>query len=154
MRMDGCGRREQGSRDWRMLPVALTVWAAALGTRWLFAAVMEPASDGWRTDIGVGWALTAGAFGAAAGVCAGIAVVRRWWRPTRAAVWMMTMVCCAALTACVSTWCVNAVVWHDPVSVRVRDGPVHAVMQGTVRAPVTVADTFEADCQSEARLTR
>ena len=154
MRTDGCGRREQGSRDWRMLPVALTVWTAALGTRWLFAAVMEPASDGWWTDIGVGWVVAAGAFGAAAGVCAGIAVVRGWWRPTRAAVWMMTMVCCAALTACVSTWCSNAIVWQDPVSVRVRDGPVHAVMHGTVRAPVTVADTFEADCQSEARLTQ
>lgn len=154
MRMDGCGRREQGSRDWRMLPVALTVWAAALGTRWLFAAVMEPAADGWWTDVGIGWVLAAGAFGAAAGVGVGIAVMRGCWRPARATVWMTTMVCCAALTACVSTWCVNAVVWHDPVSVRVRDGPVHAVMQGTVRAPVTVADTFEADCQSEARLTR
>ena len=154
MRMDGCGRREQGSRDWRMLPVALTVWAAALGTRWLFAAVMEPAADGWWTDVGIGWVLAAGAFGAAAGVGVGISVMRGCWRPTRATVWMTTMVCCAALTACVSTWCVNAVVWHDPVSVRVRDGPVHAVMQGTVRAPVTVADTFEADCQSEARLTR
>ena len=150
MRMDGCGRREQGSRDWRMLPVALTVWAAALGTRWLFAAVMEPTADGWWMDVGIGWVLAAGAFGAAAGVGVG----RGWWRPTRATVWMTTMVCCAALTACVSTWCVNAVVWHDPVSVRVRDGPVHAVMQGTVRAPVTVADTFEADCQSEARLTQ
>ena len=61
MRMDGCGRREQGSRDWRMLPVALTVWAAALGTRWLFAAVMEPAADGWWTDVGIGWVLAAGA---------------------------------------------------------------------------------------------
>ena len=154
MRMDGCGRREQGSRDWRMLPVALTVWAAALGTRWLFAAVMEPAADGWWTDVGTGWVLAAGAFGAAAGVGVGISVMRGCWRPTRATVWMTTMACCAALTACVSTWCVNAVVWHDPVSVRVRDGPVHAVIQGTVRAPVTVADTFEADCQSEARLTR
>ena len=150
MRMDGCGRREQGSRDWRMLPVALTVWAAALGTRWLFAAVMEPTADGWWMDVGIGWVLAAGAFGAAAGVGVG----RGWWRPTRATVWMTTMVCCAALTACVSTWCVNAVVWHDPVSVRVRDGPVHAVMQGTVRAPVTVAGTFGADCRSETRLTR
>lgn len=24
--------REQGSRDWRMLPVALTMWAASLGS--------------------------------------------------------------------------------------------------------------------------
>ena len=87
MRMDGCGRREQGSRDWRMLPVALTVWAAALGTRWLFAAVMEPASDGWWTDIGVGWVVAAGAFGAAAGGGMGIAGVRgggRAARPCRA----------------------------------------------------------------------
>ncbi len=147
---DGRDKTGAGGRDWRMLPVALTVWAAALGTRWLFAAVMEPTADGWWMDVGIGWVLAAGAFGAAAGVGVG----RGWWRPTRATVWMTTMVCCAALTACVSTWCVNAVVWHDPVSVRVRDGPVHAVMQGTVRAPVTVADTFEADCQSEARLTQ
>ena len=51
MRTDGCGRREQGSRDWRMLPVALTVWAAALGTRWLSAAVMDIYRDRADTRI-------------------------------------------------------------------------------------------------------
>ncbi|WEV58265.1 ComEC/Rec2 family competence protein [Bifidobacterium sp. ESL0728] len=36
---DSCGKQgdEQGSHDWRMLPVALCVWAAALGSHTVFA---------------------------------------------------------------------------------------------------------------------
>ena len=32
--------REQGSRDWRMLPVAVAIWLASLGTHRLFAMLM------------------------------------------------------------------------------------------------------------------
>ncbi|AIW44784.1 hypothetical protein BLGT_06160 [Bifidobacterium longum subsp. longum GT15] len=28
--------REQGSRDWRMLPIAIVMWAASLGAHALF----------------------------------------------------------------------------------------------------------------------
>ncbi|MCH9277016.1 ComEC/Rec2 family competence protein [Bifidobacterium amazonense] len=39
--------REQGSRDWRMLPVAAAVWASSLATHLTFTWLMEP-TDGSR----------------------------------------------------------------------------------------------------------
>ena len=46
--------REQGSRDWRMLPVALTMWAASLGSHSAFAWWSEREADALPSD-GIGW---------------------------------------------------------------------------------------------------
>ena len=45
--------REQGSRDWRMLPVALTMWAASLGSHSAFAWWSEREADALPSD-GIG----------------------------------------------------------------------------------------------------
>lgn len=45
----GESRVERGSRDHRLLPVAITLWTACLGTRWLFDVLLVP-SDGSSPD--------------------------------------------------------------------------------------------------------
>lgn len=149
MRVRMSERRERGSRDWRMLSVALAVWASSLAARWMFDMVVSSMDD-TATVTGSGQMPTATV--CMLTVTAVLTATVGWRRPQRTILWATTMVCCAALASYASTWCASTVAWRDPVAVRVRDGPVHATLWGTIRAPVMVADSFDAECQSEATL--
>lgn len=62
---------------------------------------------------------------------------------------------CAALVSITSTWCADLMAWQDPVSARIRDGPVSAMVDaeviGPVMMPISVAWTVRRMWPSERR---
>ena len=76
--------REQGSRDWRMLPIAIVMWAASLGAHALFA---------WRMSDGLG----TGQVKADAGAGIDVTIIGMEWPVTR--ILPITVASCAAVAA-------------------------------------------------------
>ena len=76
--------REQGSRDWRMLPIAIVMWAASLGAHALFA---------WRMSDGLG----TGQAKADAGAGIDVTIIGMEWPVTR--ILPITVASCAAVAA-------------------------------------------------------
>ena len=132
--------REQGSRDWRMLPIAIVMWAASLGAHALFA---------WRMSDGLG----TGQAKADAGAGIDVTIIGMEWPVTR--ILPITVASCAAvaamivvsfrlrirwtgtLTVCVAVACIGSmtaiasdtIAWHDPASAQARQSSsYHEVM--------------------------
>lgn len=156
--------REQGSRDWRMLPIAIVMWAASLGAHALFA---------WRMSDGLG----AGQAKADAGAGIDATVIGMEWPVTR--ILPITVASCAAvaamivvsfrlrirwtgtLTVCVAVACIGSmaaiasdtIAWHDPASAQARQSSSYHEVMATVTTPVIASDQRTYDCQTDIRLS-
>lgn len=132
-------RKEQGSRDWRMLPVAAVVWAASLGAHSAFEwAVTQP-----TIAAGIAGFVLAGIV---AGTAASLAIPRK---PHLRA--LTTMLICAAIAACVATLAFDLRAWHDPVSIQARETPTTVTLQAHISEPVTASNRRDYDCQATAQ---
>lgn len=138
--------REQGSRDWRMLPIAIVMWAASLGAHALFA---------WRMSDGLG----TGQAKADAGAGIDVTIIGMEWPVTR--ILPITVASCAAvaamivvsfrlrirwtgtLTVCVAVACIGSmtaiasdtIAWHDPASAQARQSSSYHEVMATVTTP-------------------
>ncbi|OZG69086.1 competence protein [Bifidobacterium eulemuris] len=135
-------QREQGSRDWRMLPVAIAMWAASLGMHTAFEwAVAQPMPPTFTVGV-AGCAM--------AGVTAGVmAVPAIPLKPHMRA--MATMLICAAITAGIATLAFDLHAWHDPASIQARGTPATVTVHAHIDEPVTAADRRGYDCQATAQ---
>lgn len=156
--------REQGSRDWRMLPIAIVMWAASLGAHALFA---------WRMSDGLG----TGQVKADAGAGIDVTIIGMEWPVTR--ILPITVASCAAvaamivvsfrlrirwtgtLTVCVAVACIGSmaaiasdtIAWHDPASAQARQSSSYHEVMATVTTPVIASDQRTYDCQTDIRLS-
>ena len=156
--------REQGSRDWRMLPIAIVMWAASLGAHALFA---------WRMSDGLG----TGQAKADAGAGIDVTIIGMEWPVTR--ILPITVASCAAvaamivvsfrlrirwtgtLTVCVAVACIGSmtaiasdtIAWHDPASAQARQSSSYHEVMATVTTPVIASDQRTYDCQTDIRLS-
>ena len=156
--------REQGSRDWRMLPIAIVMWAASLGAHALFA---------WRMSDGLG----TGQAKADAGAGIDATIIGMEWPVTR--ILPITVASCAAvaamivvsfrlrirwtgtLTVCVAVACIGSmaaiasdtIAWHDPASAQARQSSSYHEVMATVTTPVIASDQRTYDCQTDIRLS-
>lgn len=144
----GGARREAGSRDWRMVPVAVTIWAASLIGHTSFDALMAGTRAEPGGHEGIWWPAVVAAVTSAGMVMAAACVSAPLRRHRAWAAWA-SVIGCAMLASLASTWCAELTAWHDPVSVRVRDGPVSVVADVAVTAPVMASDIHGADCQTD-----
>lgn len=159
--------REQGSRDWRMLPVAGAMWAASLLAHLAFAWRMEHAanvggaSGGSGTDTGNPMAMVfgrmtgtpmAGAFAGLIPIAVLLAVIavafrsKRWW--AGAAVICLAASCVGGITAIAS----DTVAWHDPAAVAARRSSTYGQTTITVASPPVASDQRGYGCQMDVRL--
>lgn len=147
----GAGRPEQGSRDYRLLPVALALWAACLGMHALFGVWADcTTSEGCPalspipavTAVGVAASAPAAVVRHVATIC------------DRRGIGRIAVIVCvsAALLGAVSTWARDAAAWYDPATAKARDGPGRVEAETHVEGPVAVSSRRDADCQMEARL--
>lgn len=140
--------REQGSRDWRMVPVAVTVWSASLTGHGLFDALTAGMSSEQTGRGSVRWPVVV-----LASVMTGIvvALICTMVPARRRQVWAAwtSVIGCAALVSITSTWCADLMAWQDPVSARIRDGPVSAMVDAEVIGPVMMPDIRGVDCQAD-----
>ena len=156
--------REQGSRDWRMLPIAIVMWAASLGAHALFA---------WRMSDGLG----TGQAKADAGAGIDVTIIGMEWPVTR--ILPITVASCAVvaamivvsfrlrirwtgtLTVCVAVACIGSmtaiasdtIAWHDPASAQARQSSSYHEVMATVTTPVIASDQRTYDCQTDIRLS-
>ncbi|MBM6699429.1 ComEC/Rec2 family competence protein [Bifidobacterium pullorum subsp. saeculare] len=163
---------EQGSRDWRMLPAAIGVWAAALGGHLLSAILTSPGhaaamasagtaapaatahQDGWiptllqATAAPLAWGM------AGAAICLAATWLARA-QPTarRAAAMQATVVIAAMLAAGAGALATDLTQWHDPVTARARDGPAEATVTVRTTGPATAATMRDVDCQTDGTAT-
>nr|WP_233181103.1 hypothetical protein [Bifidobacterium breve] len=141
--------REQGSRDWRMLPVALTMWAASLGSHSAFAWWSEREADALPSD-GIGWErLLPG--GMACLVLILVVLLAHHLRMR----WPGVLAVCIA-AACVgsmTTIAADTIVWHDSAMTQARQSSVQSAITATVTAPVVASDQRGYDCQVDVRFS-
>ena len=156
--------REQGSRDWRMLPIAIVMWAASLGAHALFA---------WRMSDGLG----TGQAKADAGAGIDVTIIGMEWPVTR--ILPITVASCAVvaamivvsfrlrirwtgtLTVCVAVACIGSmtaiasdtIAWHEPASAQARQSSSYHEVMATVTTPVIASDQRTYDCQTDIRLS-
>ena len=104
--------REQGSRDWRMLPIAIVMWAASLGAHALFA---------WRMSDGLG----TGQAKADAGAGIDVTIIGMEWPVTR--ILPITVASCAAVAAMIVVSFRLRIRWNID---RMRCGGVHRQYDG------------------------
>ena len=142
--------REQGSRDWRMLPVALALWASSLASHIAF--------DRWsgqqRIDI------PAGSFGMTilpitvfaimtvltlAVLCAAFHTKARW---AGAIAVCLAMACIGGITAIAA----DTAEWRDPAAIWARNQGGLTQVHATVSAPVMTSDQREYGCRIDVRL--
>ena len=138
---------EQGSRDWRLLPVAVALWAAQLATRSLFDHVMAGnyARNGTEQAHYGGAALLVAALGCAALLCV---LFRRFSKTARATCMVAIAVMLAGSLVC---WAHLMMAWCDPAAVHAREGASQVAVLATVEEPAKTAAIREADCQVEVR---
>ena len=171
--------REQGSRDWRMLPAALFAWASALAVHHGFTTIMggpaassaaaatgrmpsanpvvtanaSTATGSDPTMVGVIIAILPTIIAAMPVILAVLPVQRIFTTPVVRIMRMicggMTVACAAALTIGVATLAVDLRQWHDPASAAARTGGTTVTVHARIRTPVTVADMRDADCQTD-----
>ena len=141
--------REQGSHDWRMLPVALTMWAASLGSHSAFAWWSEREADALPSD-GIGWErLLPG--GMACLVLILVVLLAHHLRMR----WPGVLAVCIA-AACVgsmTTIAADTIVWHDSAMTQARQSSVQSAITATVTAPVVASDQRGYDCQVDVRFS-
>lgn len=145
---DEASPTECGSRDWRLLPPAIGLWAAQLATRWLFAAVMDRTPTGAG---GKGLAAIAAVMPWTAGVllvCLAVIFIAR--RHVKTAWATCMMVVGLMLIGSLTCWSHLMVQWHDAAAVSARDGPSRITVIATVVEPVQASSIRDADCQVEA----
>lgn len=156
-------RIERGGRDYRLLPVAIVLWASCLATRWLFGVSVGAISVGavsvgavsvgdtpaasWSDTV---WAVVSIALPALA--CAAMALVSV--RCVRAGIGRAIVMVCvmAALLGGIVTWSTLTADRYDPATVRAGESPGYTIVEGTVTEPVQVSSNRKADCQAELRL--
>lgn len=141
-------RVECGSRDRRLLPVAITLWAACLFARFLFDALVASTMGGGTLD-GATIAIIV-----AAAAAIGIAIWLLSTRLARIGIGRTIVMVCVmtALLGMIATWSLMAIAWHDPAAAKGRETSGYMHIEGTVIEPVQVSSNREADCQAEMRL--
>lgn len=150
--------RERGSRDCRLLPAALVLWAAILAAEALFAILIkgeqplaERSGDGASCAPGWLMAVCMATGGFAVGVILskrGMAFIR-CAGDMRVAIMVVIMVAIVGVT---SAWAHLLVRWHDPAAAGARDGKVEVVAVGRITEPLKTSTIREADCQAEVKL--
>ena len=130
--------REQGSRDWRMLPIALITWAASLAVHLTCAMVMNGDTTQWVAIITLTIFMT-------------LLLIVGMVAPSSAISGMVLII--AILLASMATVSTELVQWHDPASRLARQSAASAVIATMhIDAPITVSDLRDADCQTDASL--
>lgn len=170
--------REQGSRDWRLLPVALTMWAASLGAHLVFDWWGEAAES--RAAGMVGGVDADGISAGEAAVHTGAVLVSEDAGAVIASVASQVMLAAVAVlllmvlgialrmgtrwsgtvAVCLAVACIggitaiasNAAAWRDPAAVWARSQGSYTQVRATVAAPVVASDRREYDCQADVRL--
>ena len=152
---------EQGGRDWRLLPVAVALWAAQLATRSVFDALMagDYARTGAEQTQGVRKAALLALLLVASLAC--VALLFAFRRAIFPRFLNAAQVTCVASTCMVAIgvmligslvcWSHLMMTWHDPAAVRAREGSSQVTVMATVVEPVKTASIREADCQVEVR---
>lgn len=138
--------REQGSRDWRLLPVAACVWAATLACPYAMRAVRD-AWGGAASDVPASVPVIIVPVVAViviAGMCLAAAVAHR----LRYALVVAT----AVLAAFLSVQMHEALAAHDVAAWALEQGTSSVVAEVRIRAPATGSDRRDAQCRVEARL--
>jgi ComEC/Rec2-related protein len=158
--------REQGSRDWRMLPVAAVIWAASLGAHIVFglwtdgtsaadaAGVADGTvvSDAAGVEAHVAWdpglILPAGVL-----VCAVLLLVVLIAHYARACWAGMSAVCvAAAIIGGMTAISADMAIWLDPATVQARASSSYGEVRAKVMSPVVASDQRAYDCQVDVRL--
>ena len=137
---------EQGGRDWRMLPVAIAVWMACLGTHALFTWMFEGSQTGFQGFAGIG--VPAGMMLAGAALVGTISVFAISKSGMRA---LAVVMACAACCAGAITFAADLQQWHDPAAAQARASPVTVMAEATIIEPATASNRSEYDCQANAR---
>ncbi|KFI46586.1 ComEC/Rec2-related protein [Bifidobacterium bohemicum] len=157
---------EDGDRDWRMLPVALAMWATMLGVHAWFercgkgpsrppfpapaslrrsdrSANLEVSSSLMVVLLAVVLLVVAMSVRSQAGRLIKIACMLVRWPWT-------VMVICAAMIATEASMAVEYTQMRDPAIVATRQGDSFVVAVMRLTSPVTAASTWQADCQANA----
>ena len=130
--------REQGSRDWRMLPIALITWAASLAVHLTCVMVMNGDTTQWVAII----TLT---------IFTMLLLIVGMVAPSSAISGAVLVI--AMLLASMATVSTELVQWHDPASRLARQSATSAVTATMhIDTPITVSDLRDADCQTDATL--
>ncbi|MFC5222373.1 ComEC/Rec2 family competence protein [Bifidobacterium leontopitheci] len=144
MRMRPDGSREQGSRDFRMMPVALMVWAASLGAHGVWTMMMDigerrpPAGGSALCDVIVPVMLAAAA-------TAALYVL------SRRAPGMATVTVSAMLLAAIAALAADTAQWQDAAVTLARQGSGHEVtVHARVTTPMMASSVRGHDCQADA----
>ena len=148
--MNKTSRLERGSRDLRLLPVALTLWASCLGTHLLFRTLMEPPSAATSEPSASSMAIPAVAM--AVGVLAAIVPHAAARLTVRLGIGRLLVGVCvmAALLGAAATWAHESIAWHDPVAVQARAGPAQSTVEATITGMPQASPQREYDCQADA----
>lgn len=144
-------RRENGGRDFRMLPAALAAWMASAAAhqwwRWLTLMDDDPMS------------VTGYAIGALAVMLLPVALVvpslaaHRLIRPLRASLGdAVAVMAVAGLLSAAAAVTADSVRWHDAAHVQARDGPADVVAVVRVRSPAVSSTVRGSDCQVDGRV--
>lgn len=142
------GFREQGSRDFRMLPAAFAVWTSSLATHGVWAMVMDACSQeatNGATIPRTPWQLTACVLPVAA-LAAVLCVM------SRRSPGMATVVASAMMMASAATLVSDVSQWHDSAFVLSRQGSTGVSAQAQVTAPMMTSSRRGYDCQADAVL--
>lgn len=132
------GCREQGSRDWRMLPIALMTWAASLAVHLICAMVMNGDATQWTGIVTLIVFMT-------------LLLIVGMVAPSSAISGAVLVI--AMLLASMAAISTELVQWHDPASSLARQSAASAVIATMhIDAPITVSDLRDADCQTDATL--
>lgn len=152
--------REQGSRDWRMVPVATGVWAGALTSHLIFARVIgsmganiadSEMHDALTRQSVWAWPLL-GAMGGVSVCLIVVSALAMGEVGRRLIVRSAMVVACAALCAGVVAWADDLARWRDAAAMHARDGPVQVTAELWVDTPVMASSTRDADCQTDVTL--
>lgn len=146
--------REQGSRDWRMLPVALSVWTASLTMHLTFPTLIDGDA---MTGVPLACApvMALGALGILAALTARYGASLRWRRVGRCASacrGALAVMLVAAMLASVAALSAELVQWRDPAAEQARrSGRSMVTMTLAVTVPATVSSLRGSDCQADAQ---
>ncbi|MBT1175929.1 ComEC/Rec2 family competence protein [Bifidobacterium sp. LC6] len=151
--------REQGSRDRRLLPVALTMWMASLGAHhayaWLAAAYSGHKVAGSAATYSAMWPsafIPVGIVLAVLVILVGIAMLgmRKGGGP-----WFAMIAVCAAASSIAATSAIIAdtLAWLDPIAIYARTAStVPVTAEISITTPILVSNQRDFDCQADVRL--
>lgn len=147
-RSDQWSEHEQGSKDRRLLPVALLGWSASFLAHVVFSMVMSEGAHMGLAPVVVVVLVPVLAF---------TGLVSSRLRGPGGAMLMIrhngAMVCVAAMLACFSTALTyDLMQWNDVSSVLARRGTTRVTVRLHVTAPAVASDRRSNDCQVDAIL--